>query len=157
MSYAIENFRPVVRIEGRSTLTGAKFYPTVLFFCLKAISRITFFILFRASNHKRCRQRESKLICIWSLHIWIQISHTIPTGLSFVRQSVLNKYIITIPYSPHCSVETSTSRPKPSYITTRSFKYCRLDQFRNSMLIFREYLGRCVLNVFDNPKDKLNA
>ena len=90
-SYAIENFRPVVRIEGRLALTGAKFYPTVLFFCLKAFSRITFFILFRASNHKRCRQRESKLICIWSLHIWIQISHTIPTGLSFVRQSVLNK------------------------------------------------------------------
>ena len=27
----------------------------------------------------------------------------------------------------------------------------------NSMLIFRKYLRRRVLNVFDNPKDKLNA
>ena len=41
--------------------------PDCSFLLFKSNFSDNFLILFRASNHKRCRQRESKLICIWSL------------------------------------------------------------------------------------------
>ena len=62
-----------------------------------------------------------------------------------------------IPYSPHRSVETLNALPPARNQVILPQEASNIAGQINSMLIFRKYLRRCVLNVFDNPKDKLNA
>ena len=51
------------------------------------------------------------------------------------------------------TLRLKNQRQKPTYITTRSFKYYRPDQFLADV----SQVPWSVLDVFDNPEDKLNA
>lgn len=77
--------------------------------------------------------------------------------LALNEQQVQKTTVIPCSISDHdivyATLRLKNQRQKPTYITTRSFKHYRPDQF----LVDVSQVPWSVLDVFDDPEDKVNA